>query len=208
MKVVGIYLAAGDSSRMGTNKLLLNMNGTPLGSLALQAVLESAIHHVLVITRKENEFSWIAPHFFTSKYRQKWTSVQLKKSHQGQAYSIKCGLTKAIDLHADAVLIQLADQPFMNTRIINLLIEAFRKDPLQSFFACQYQGILRPPVLFTKRFFPKLMSLQGDKGAGNLLNGEFKDRGKVFGFDHEDYFLDVDTMDDYVNCRTKQATRE
>ena len=88
MKVVGIYLAAGDSRRMGTNKLLLDMGGIPLGSLALQAALESTIHQVLVITKRDDGLSWIAPHLFTSKYRKKWTPVQLKKSNQGQAYSI------------------------------------------------------------------------------------------------------------------------
>src|SRR3954469_17512727 len=187
MKVIGIYLAAGNSSRMGTNKLLLDMGGNPLGSLALQAALDSTIYQVLVITKRENELSWIAPHLFTSKYCKKWTTVQLKKSNRGQAYSIKCGLNEAMDLHADAVLLQLADQPFVTASIMNLLIGAFRKEPSKLFFACKYQGILRPPVLFTKSFFPRIIGLQGDKGARNLLNGEFKEKGKVFDFDNEDY---------------------
>lgn len=45
------------------------------------------------------------------------------------------------------------------------------------------------------------MGLQGDKGARNLLNGEFKEKGKVFDFDNGDYFLDVDTMDDYLKLK-------
>ena len=52
MKVIGIYLAAGDSRRMGTNKLLLDIGGIPLGSLALQAALESKVHQVLARTRR------------------------------------------------------------------------------------------------------------------------------------------------------------
>lgn len=140
MKVLGIYLAAGDSRRMGTNKLLMDIRGIPLGSLALKAALESSIQQVLVITKRDDRLSWITPHLFLSNYCEKWTPVQLKKSNQGQAYSIISGLNVALDLRADAVLLQLADQPFVTTTLINFLIRAFRRDPSQSFFACKYQG--------------------------------------------------------------------
>lgn len=204
MKVVGVYLAAGDSKRMGMNKLLLDMSGNPLGSLALQAAVESDIDQVLVITKKENGLSWIAPHLFTRKYRQKWTLIQLPKSNQGQAYSIKCGLNKAMALGADAILILLADQPNITANILNLLILAFKKEPSRLFFACKYKGVLGPPVLFTKNFFSRLMSLQGDRGARNLLNGEYKENGEGYDLHHEDYFLDVDTWDDYDYLRLKR----
>ena len=67
MKVIGIYLAAGDSRRMGTNKLLLDIGGIPLGSLALQAALESKVHQVLVITKRDDRLTWIVPHLFKER---------------------------------------------------------------------------------------------------------------------------------------------
>jgi molybdenum cofactor cytidylyltransferase len=201
MKVVGIYLAAGDSRRMGTNKLLLDIDGIPLGSLALQAALESKVHQVLVITKRDDRLTWIVPHLFRSEYGKKWASVQLEKSNQGQAYSIISGLTEAIHLRADAVLLQLADQPFVTTAIINFLIEAYRKEPSKLFFACCHQGIVRPPVLFTKNFFPRLIELQGDKGARDLLKGDFREKGEIYDFDYEEFLFDVDTMDDYVKLK-------
>jgi molybdenum cofactor cytidylyltransferase len=201
MKVVGIYLAAGDSRRMGTNKLLLDIDGIPLGSLALQAALESKVHQVLVITKRDDRLTWIVPHLFRSEYGKKWASVQLEKSNQGQAYSIISGLMEAIHLRADAVLLQLADQPFVTTAIINFLIEAYRKEPSKLFFACCHQGIVRPPVLFTKNFFPRLIELQGDKGARDLLKGDFREKGEIYDFDYKEFLFDVDTMDDYVKLK-------
>ncbi|WP_394231991.1 NTP transferase domain-containing protein [Niallia oryzisoli] len=198
MKVVGVYLAAGDSRRMRRNKLALELNGSPLGSLALQSALASTINHVLVMTKQDDKLDWIAPHLFTQEYRKKWTSIQLKESNQGQSYSIRSGLQEAIDLGADAIVLQLADQPYVDTTIINLLIEAFEKDPAKLFFACSHQGVVRPPVLFTEKFFSILMGLKGDRGARDLLNGHYREKGEIVKYDKEELFVDVDTIEDYV----------
>ena len=48
VKVVGIYLAAGKSQRMGTpNKLALPVGKMSLGSLALETALKSSLDKVL-----------------------------------------------------------------------------------------------------------------------------------------------------------------
>ena len=158
--------------------------------------VESSIHQVLVITKRDDDLTWITPHL-KKEYRKKWITVRLQKNNQGQAYSILCGLNEAINIRADAVLLLLADQPFVTINIINLLIQPLRKNPSKFFYTCSFQGVLRPPVLFTKGFFPILMGLQGDKGVRHLLNGKYKEKGEIYNFYKEEYFMDIDTMGDY-----------
>ncbi len=67
MKVVGIYLAAGKSQRMGTpNKLALPVGKMSLGSLALDTALNSTLSKVFIIIRNEDDASWIAPDMLTN----------------------------------------------------------------------------------------------------------------------------------------------
>lgn len=52
MKTAAIYLAAGTSRRMGTDKRSLVLNGVSLGSMALKNALLSKLDHIFVITGK------------------------------------------------------------------------------------------------------------------------------------------------------------
>ena len=46
MKIAGVYLAAGSSSRMGSNKLQLPVGTKTLGSLAVQTALQTSLHRI------------------------------------------------------------------------------------------------------------------------------------------------------------------
>ena len=53
MKIAGIYLAAGNSSRMGSNKLALPVGTMTVGSLALETALKSSLDKVYIITKDD-----------------------------------------------------------------------------------------------------------------------------------------------------------
>ncbi|WP_248925146.1 nucleotidyltransferase family protein [Paenibacillus hamazuiensis] len=59
MNVIGIYLAAGQSSRMGTAKLSLELpDGRRLGTLALAEALLSRLAGIVAVTRPGQRLDW------------------------------------------------------------------------------------------------------------------------------------------------------
>ncbi len=64
LNVVAVYLAAGSSKRMGSNKLLLPFRNGCLGSKALQAAVCSKVNHTIVVTKKGDNLEWIEPILF------------------------------------------------------------------------------------------------------------------------------------------------
>ncbi len=201
-RIIGMYLAAGKSSRMGTNKLSLPLHGTALGNHALQAALRSELSHVIVVTGEEDPGQWLSPTLFDSPVRKKWHCVPAKDAALGMAHSIRCGLREAIDAYrAEAVMIILADQPFVSAQLINVLIHRYQQAVAErrefSFVAPVFQGNPRPPAILAKVLFPALMTLEGDEGARRILRFEQPAQGIAISYGDTDCFRDVDTPAEY-----------
>ncbi|RFB13384.1 nucleotidyltransferase family protein [Bacillus sp. HNG] len=194
MKVVGIYLAAGKSSRMGENKLLLTFRGLPLGSIALKNALDSSLDDVLVITNVNDPLAWVDSTIFSKSYQERWTTIPSKDSDKGQSYSIKTGLKEAIKMNADAVIILLADQPFVTSQMIDFLINAYGYEKSIEILGYRNEQVVYPPILFSKKMFPKLMELHGDIGAKKIIANFDK---KILYDTEIEKVRDVDTPEDY-----------
>ncbi|MBO9131038.1 NTP transferase domain-containing protein [Bacillus sp. 165] len=199
--VTGIYLAAGSSRRMGTDKLSLPLHHKPLGCFALEAALKSQLDHIILVTKESDGLEWVSPRAFANPWRERWTHIACSESNKGQSYSLKCGLRYAEKIKADAVMILLADQPFISVESINTLIcyyhqEKKKKPELQA-AAASYQGVFRPPIIFSREIFPVLMQLQGDAGARQLWHQDHSVVAAMLEFNDEKIFLDIDTKEDY-----------
>ena len=66
------------------------------------------------------------------------------------------------------LLIALVDQPYLNTNHYRSLIETSREFP-DKIIAASYEDRLGAPMLFPQAFFPQLMELKGDQGAGKWV---------------------------------------
>lgn len=200
-EIVGLVLAAGQSSRMGTKKLSLPAGAMPLGSHALHAALASQLDRVLVVTQQEDPLDWIDSALFADDVRSRWCHIPCADAARGQAHSLCCGLQAADQQQADAVLILLADQPFVTTELINELIRHYKQAQQErhpnSYIAACLHGKPRPPVLFSYQALPLLMQLEGDVGARRLLRSGSSLQGKWIECDDPRLFLDVDTREDY-----------
>ncbi|BEV40902.1 NTP transferase domain-containing protein [Bacillus stercoris] len=197
MKTAAIYLAAGTSRRMGTDKRSLFLNGASLGSMALQNALLSKLDHIFVITRKGDSLHWLSAFFFLYPMSNKWSQVECEQAGKGQGHSIQCGLKRAVEYEADAVIILLADQPFVTTDIINTLIDSYQREHHYLFIAAENQHLPMPPILFSNQCFPVLHQLKGDQGARYVIRERILNTGKMINFQDPLLFYDVDTVEDY-----------
>ncbi|MFB6363432.1 NTP transferase domain-containing protein [Paenibacillus elgii] len=193
-KIIGIYLAAGQSTRMGTDKLRLPLGLMSLGNYALTAALSSGLDNVLVVSN-DTSADWIDSALYREPIRRKWSVIHCSEAHLGQGHSLRCGVQAALAMEAAAVMVLLADQPLVTKEMIQELLIRFQANTGIDFVASKYDGLARPPIIFAQRMFPDLLLLQGDQGARHLIRKERA--GICIDFASRDLFLDVDHVKDY-----------
>jgi xanthine dehydrogenase accessory protein pucB len=203
--IIGVYLAAGQSTRMGSDKLRLPLGPMSLGSYALAAALNSSLDYVWIIS-SDVAADWMDSAFYRDPIHRKWSVIYCAEARLGQAYSIQCGIQAAISKETTAVMIFLADQPLITTGMINELIKHYQTGRVQNnihYAAASSDGLARPPVIFNHRMFPDLLQLQDDQGARHLIR---KDKsGICIDFKNPDLFMDVDTVEDYKSLLEKMG---
>lgn len=193
MKIIGIYLAAGKSQRMGEDKLALPVGKMSLGSLALETALQSSLHKVYVITQGDGQ--WISSKLLTDD---KLVVVTCSIAHEGQSASIRCGIERAHLEKADAAMIILGNQPFITVLMIDELIACMKKNPSCSNVATSHGALMIPPILFSASIFPTLLTLKGDAGARSILKNKVLYSGKQLPCGDKRLVFDVDTQEDYA----------
>ncbi|WP_429841284.1 nucleotidyltransferase family protein [Brevibacillus sp. FIR094] len=193
-KIVGIYLAAGKSTRMGSDKLRLPLGSMKLGNYALAAALRSELDDVVIVSGDPTA-DWIDRTFYQGPSHRKWTVIHCWESHLGQSHSLCCGIAAAQAMNAAAVMILLADQPLITTAMINELLIHYQATTNVGFVASRHDGLSRPPVIFARRMFPDLLRLEYDQGARKLIRESTL--GVSIDFTSADLFTDVDTVEDY-----------
>jgi molybdenum cofactor cytidylyltransferase len=184
--VAAIILAAGRSTRMGgPNKLLAELGGKPLVRIVTEQALASKAKGVIVVTGHQAEQVEKALQGLNVKF------VRNPDFAEGLASSVKAGISAVAD-NADAAVICLGDMPLIDAHLIDRLIEAFAPDRGNLIAVPVSDNRRGNPVLWSRRFFHELMTLDGDIGARHLIakHGEAVAEVPV---DGHGAFLDIDT---------------
>lgn len=197
-RIVGIYLAAGKSMRMGKCKLSLPLAVKPLGTIALKEIIQSNIDHLLVVT-KDFRSDWLnSAEALRSYSKSKWENIVSLQAHLGQSYSLRTGILRAKQLGAESVIVFLADQPFVTSSMINRLINEAKSE--HAYVASSDGGVLKPPILFNQKAFAELMTISGDEGARSLLRND-----ALYGTSltmSSDQLFDIDTIEEYEYAKS------
>ena len=189
MKVAAIVLAAGESSRMGRPKQLLNYEGTSLVRRIVTTCLRAKVSRVIIVLGA-----------FAGEVAEELSGLDVETVYnpgwkEGMSSSIRTGINmiKENGDQVDCALLLVADQPFISEDIINRVFEEYRSS-LKSIVACEYGHTIGTPVLFERLHFSALKSLKGAEGAKKLLKQYSKEVHLVpFPLGA----VDIDTLKDY-----------
>ncbi|TMK52598.1 MAG: 4-diphosphocytidyl-2C-methyl-D-erythritol kinase [Alphaproteobacteria bacterium] len=184
--VTAIILAAGRSTRMGgPNKLLAELDGKKLVRIATEQALASKASDVVVVTGHQAELVEQALEGLKVRF------VRNPDFAGGLASSVKAGIA-AVPENADGAVICLGDMPLIDAHLIDRLIETFAPDRGNLIAVPVADGRRGNPVLWSRRFFKELMTLDGDIGARHLIAKHAEAVAEV-PVEGDGAFLDIDT---------------
>lgn len=162
--VAAVVLAAGESRRMGaTNKLTVSVEGRPMVARVVDALEKSSVGKIVVVTGYEPE-----------RIREALAGRRVELVHnpdyaEGIASSIRTGIA-ALGEDADGALMALADMPWVDSEVVNRLVDAFRSAAELSVFVPVFGRKRGNPVLWGSQHFPELLALSGDVGGKALFH--------------------------------------
>jgi molybdenum cofactor cytidylyltransferase len=187
--VAGVLLAAGTSSRMGANKLLLEVGGRSLlRSAALRAV-EAGLAPLYVVLGYEAE-----------QARREVDDIECtivfnRDYQQGITTSLTAGVA-ALAAHVPAAVVMLADMPRVTAPMIAGLVTRYRTTTAPLVIS-DYDGVSAPPVLYDRSLFAELRSLTGDSGCGRQVVARHRAEAEVVPWPAE-ALADIDVPEDFA----------
>ena len=179
--IAGVVLAAGASERMGkTNKLTLEVEGAPMVARVVDALRNSGVDDIVVVTGYEREAIEQALGDRSVRY------VHNPDFAQGMGTSVRAGI-EALNEDVDGALIALGDMPWVGKDVIGRLVEAFSPGGELSIYIPMFGRKRGNPVLWAARHFAELRQLSGDVG------------GKALFHQHDDAICYVDVKTAAIN---------
>ena len=189
-RIAGIVLAAGASSRMGRNKMLLTLDGETLVHRAVRVALAAGLAPVVVVVGFEED-----------RVRREVEDLDCQTATNPNytgptSGSLHAGLNAlAPDVGAAAVM--LADMVHVSQDMLRDLVAA-SEAATAHLFVSRYGDVTAPPLLFRRPLFRELLDWHGE-GCGKAV---------VRAHAHEAVYLDwppgaledIDTPEDFVRA--------
>ena len=192
-RVGAIVLAAGQSKRMGSQKMVLPWGDKTIIRQVCQQVCASPVHDVVVITGENDAL-----------VREQLDGLRLRvvnnpRAAQGEMLSSLQTGVDALWGTCEACLVVLGDQPTIQQEIINRVLSAYTQG-LGRIIAPSYNKRRGHPLLIDRAFWTDLKNLPKNKAPRDLLRAN---ENAVYHLevDTDSILRDIDTPEDYNQAR-------
>jgi molybdenum cofactor cytidylyltransferase len=196
--VAAVILAAGRSSRMGRNKLLLDLEGKPILCHAVDQALEAGFGEIVVVSGHQ------AAKVREALGERRVKVVEAREHKLGMSASLKAGI-RALGPKTEAALVMLGDMPQVSAPLLRRLVAAYNPLEGRSIVVPVVDGKRGNPVLFDRRYFEEMLALEGDVGARHLI-GAHDDQVAELSVEDAAVFTDVDTPEAYDKLLAKAVS--
>lgn len=183
-RIAAVVLAAGRASRMGSNKLIAELDGEPIVRRTVRAVLGSRARPVVVVTGHEADAVRAALAGLDVRF------VHNPDFADGMSTSLRVGVAAAGPV--DAVVICLGDMPRLEARHLDAVVDAYRAGDPDEIIVPTCDRKRGNPVLWPHCYFAEIAELSGDVGARALID-RHADQVRLLAIDDPAILVDVDT---------------
>jgi molybdenum cofactor cytidylyltransferase len=194
-RIAALLLAAGKSSRMGENKMLVQIDGRPMVARTAQRLLASRARPIVAVLGNQ------ANAVDAAIGKLPLQRVTNPRFAEGLSTSVICGLA-ALPSDIEGVIVCLGDMPLIAGRDIDRLIAAFNPLEGRAIVVPVRRGKRGNPVLWSRQFFPEMMALAGDQGARKLLQAH-ADLVAEVEMENDAIFIDIDTPEALAELRQR-----
>jgi len=184
-----VILAAGKSTRMKENKLLLRINGETLVEHVVKTAKRSNVDEVIVVLGYEAE-----------KIKEQLAKLNCKlvvneNYAKGQSSSVKAGLS-AVSRDAEAVAILPADVALIDPQPIKRVVEEYRKSRNKIVIA-SYQQQSGHPILIDRTLFPEIAGIDENSFGLKAVINRHRTEIKYVEAGTENILIDIDTREEF-----------
>jgi molybdenum cofactor cytidylyltransferase len=185
-----IVPAAGMSTRLGRNKLLLPFKGQPLIAHAVDTLMASKVDEIIVVLGHEADQVRAAIGNKGVRF------VENSDYRLGLSTSVRAGFA-AVPVQTTGIMIYLADQPLLEAGEVDFLIRAFvEAGKAKSIVVPFFRGQRGNPVIVKATYKASLLAITGDTGCRRLIK-QSPDQVLTVEMETDHVVRDIDTIEAY-----------
>jgi len=185
-----VILAAGESRRMGTQKLLLPFGEATVIDAVVRTALASRLDRALAVLGSDRDAIRLklAPYGVEFAINEDFA--------KGMLSSVQAGF-KALPADAEAAVVMLGDQPFLPAKVVDAIVEAY-SESRKGIVVPAFRGRRGHPVLIDLKYRDEVLGLDPADGLRQLMRAHAE---AIFEAEVEDANIlrDLDVPEDYAN---------